>query len=102
MTHEALYYAFYYVIVLCTQATNQDLVFIRDQPYFEAIWYIGINNFSASASDHKPLHVFRIQQEVADICILHKAIANSLVGKVLARPPFIKVKTKFHFTKSKY
>ena len=44
------------------------------------------------------MHVFRIQQEVADICILHKAIVNSLVGEVLARPPFIKVKTKFHFT----
>ena len=27
--------------------------------------YIGINKFSASASDHKPLHVLRIQQEVA-------------------------------------
>ena len=31
--------------------------------------YIGINKFSASASDHKPLHVLRIQQEVAYICI---------------------------------
>ena len=31
--------------------------------------YIGINKFSASASDHKPLHVFRIQQEVAYIYI---------------------------------
>ena len=31
--------------------------------------YIDINKFSASASDHKPLHVFRIQQEVAYICI---------------------------------
>ena len=27
--------------------------------------YIGINKFSVSALDHKPLHVFRIQQEVA-------------------------------------
>ena len=26
--------------------------------------YIGINSFSASTSYHKPLHVFRIQQEV--------------------------------------
>ena len=31
--------------------------------------YIGINKFSASAADHKPLHVLRIQQEVAYICI---------------------------------
>ena len=31
--------------------------------------YIGINKFSTSASDHKPLHIFRIQQEVTYICI---------------------------------
>ena len=31
--------------------------------------YIGINKFSASATDHKPFHVFKIQQEVAYICI---------------------------------
>ena len=33
--------------------------------------YIGINNFNAFVSDHKPLHVFRIQQEIAYICTLH-------------------------------
>ena len=31
--------------------------------------YFGINIFSTSASDHNPLHVFKIQQEVAYICI---------------------------------
>ena len=31
--------------------------------------YIGINKFSASASDHKPLDVLRIQQEVANIAM---------------------------------
>ena len=31
--------------------------------------YIGINKFTASTSYHKPLHVLRIQQEVAYICI---------------------------------
>ena len=36
--------------------------------------YIGINKFSAFASDHKPLHVFRIQQVVTYICILHDTI----------------------------
>ena len=36
--------------------------------------YIGINKFSASTLDHKTLHVFRIQQEVAYICILHHII----------------------------
>ena len=30
-----------------------------------------------------------------------KAVANDPVGQVLARPLFVKVKTKFHFTKSK-
>ena len=30
-----------------------------------------------------------------------KAVANGLVGQVLARPLFLKVKAKFHFTKSK-
>ena len=30
-----------------------------------------------------------------------KAIADGLVGQVLARPLFLKVKMKFHFTKSK-
>ena len=30
-----------------------------------------------------------------------KAIANGPVGQVLAGPLFLKVKTKFHFTKSK-
>ena len=30
-----------------------------------------------------------------------KAVANGLVGQVLAGPLFLKVKTKFHFTKSK-
>ena len=30
-----------------------------------------------------------------------KAIANSPVGQVLAGPLFLKVKTKFHFAKSK-
>ena len=34
--------------------------------------YIGIDKFNASASDHKPLHVFTIQQEVAYICIYIK------------------------------
>ena len=32
MTREALCYAFYYVIVHYTQATNQDPAFIRDRP----------------------------------------------------------------------
>ena len=36
--------------------------------------YIGVNNFSALVSDHKPLHVFRIQQEVTYLCILHHTI----------------------------
>ena len=31
--------------------------------------YIGINKFCASVSDHKPLHVLRIQQEYTYICI---------------------------------
>ena len=31
-----------------------------------------------------------------------KAVANAPVGQVLAEPLFLKVKTKFHFTKSKY
>ena len=31
--------------------------------------YIGINKCSASTSDHEPLHVFRIQQEVTYKCI---------------------------------
>ena len=31
--------------------------------------YIGINKFSAPVSDHKPLHVLRIQQEVANIAM---------------------------------
>ena len=30
-----------------------------------------------------------------------KAVVNSPVGKVLARPLFLNVKAKFHFTKSK-
>ena len=30
-----------------------------------------------------------------------KAIANNPVGQVLARPLFLKVTTKFHFTKNK-
>ena len=30
-----------------------------------------------------------------------KAVANGPVGQVLAGPLFLKVKTKFHFTKSK-
>ena len=36
--------------------------------------YFGINKFSVSTSDHKPLHVYRIQQEVSYICILHHII----------------------------
>ena len=32
---------------------------------------------------------------------MNKAIANGPVGQVLAGPLFLKVKTKFHFTKSK-
>ena len=39
MTHEALYYAFYYVTVRYTLATKQDPAFIQDQPQFEAIQY---------------------------------------------------------------
>ena len=39
MTHEALYYAFYYVITCYNQATNWDPTFIWDWPYFEAIRY---------------------------------------------------------------
>ena len=31
----------------------------------------------------------------------YKAVANGPVGQVLAGPLFVKVKTKFHFTKSK-
>ena len=31
----------------------------------------------------------------------HKAVANDLVGQVLAGPLFLKVKIKFHFTNSK-
>ena len=30
-----------------------------------------------------------------------KAIADGLVGQILAGPLFLKVKTKFHFTESK-
>ena len=30
-------YVIYYVIARYTQATNQELAFIRDRPYFEAI-----------------------------------------------------------------
>ena len=30
-----------------------------------------------------------------------KAVADGPVGQVLARPSFLKVKTKFHFTESK-
>ena len=40
MTQKVLHYAFYYVIARYTQATNRDPEFIRDQPYFEAIWYV--------------------------------------------------------------
>ena len=45
--------------------------------------------------------------ELMHICVyvvlLHfnKAVANGPVGQVLAGPLFLKVKTKFHFTKSK-
>ena len=37
------------------------------------------------------------------VTIMHKpkAVANGLVGQVLAGPLFLKVKTKFHFTKCK-
>ena len=46
MTHEALYYAFYYVTVRYPLATNLDpviiwdLLFIQDWLYFEAIEYV--------------------------------------------------------------
>ena len=33
--------------------------------------------------------------------VINKAIANGLVGQVLDGPLFLKVKTKFHFIKSK-
>ena len=33
--------------------------------------------------------------------VVKKAVENGLVGQVLARPLFLKVKTKFCFTKSK-
>ena len=32
---------------------------------------------------------------------LSKAVANGLAGQVLTGPLFLKVKTKFHFTKNK-
>ena len=32
MTHETLYYVFYYVTVRYTQATNRDPAFIQDRP----------------------------------------------------------------------
>ena len=35
------------------------------------------------------------------LMVVFKAVANSPVGQVLAGPLFLKVKTKFHFTKSK-
>ena len=38
------------------------------------IMNIGINKFNAFASDHKPLHVLRIQQEATYICISHDTI----------------------------
>ena len=38
---------------------------------------------------------------VHDYVVSYKAIANGLVSQVLAGPLFLKVKTKFHFTKSK-
>ena len=43
-------------------------------------------------------------QEVKSIIIIItslKAVADGPVGQVLAGPLFVKVKTKFHFTKSK-
>ena len=42
--------------------------------------YIGISKFSASTSDHKPVHVFRSQQEVAYICILHHTVCRILLN----------------------
>ena len=33
--------------------------------------------------------------------IVAKVVTDGPVGQVLARPPFLKVKTKFHFTESK-
>ena len=38
---------------------------------------------------------------VVDCLIRYKAVANGPVGQVLAGPLFLKVNTKFHFTKSK-
>ena len=38
---------------------------------------------------------------ISIIMSFNKAVANSPVGQVLAGPLFLKVKTKFNFTKSK-
>ena len=35
------------------------------------------------------------------VLVASKAVADGPVGQVLAGPLFLKVKTKFHFTKSK-
>ena len=41
------------------------------------------------------------ESKFGDDVALYKAVANGLVGQVLAGPLFFKVKTKFHFTISK-
>ena len=38
--------------------------------------------------------------ESSKLIAIAKAVANGSVGQVLAGPLFLKVKTKFHFTKS--
>ena len=65
---------------------------------------ISINKFSASTSGHKPLHVLRIQQEVAYIYILHHTIwiplnsifmyQNSLQCNKVARYTYVLYNTK--------
>ena len=46
------------------------------------------------------MHVIVLYAKVV-YSIIYKAVANGPVGQVLAGPLFLKLKTKFYFTKSK-
>ena len=70
---------------------------------FHASYLVNITEFKIR-SENIPKSCCSLHQLSSNelTCLLIvKAVANDLVGQVLARPLFLKVKLKFHFTKSK-